>query len=229
MASPPADSKSDTTPPTTISLRAPSKYLSSSTKSEPATTAQSPFISPPLDWLCRTWSVTHSTLSMWQSKRNVRITYKPLEPSSSSSSSAPKIDDLVESEKNNGKGGISRIEGIDTPDPSSPGSWDWRGKGWLKIASSHWEVLGWGERPLMRGLGDMGEGVERWVVTWFAATLFTKEGVDIYCDRREGPSPETVEMIMRELKALDAAPTVVQLVEREMRDVEIKLPWKEKN
>lgn len=72
-----------------------------------------------------------------------------------------------------------------------------------------------------------GDGVERWVVTWFAPTIFTKEGVDIYSDRKEGLSPETVEGIIAELKKLDA-PAVAQMVEKDMQDVEIKLPWKER-
>ncbi|KAI0136899.1 hypothetical protein BJ170DRAFT_34858 [Xylariales sp. AK1849] len=210
-----------TTPPTSISLRAPSKYLSDSESSKPSTTIQSTFVSPPLDWLCRTWSVTHSTLSMWRSARNVRITYKPLP--STPSQSTDNIDDMVEYEKKNSDTSLKSVEGVDKPDPDTPGSWNWRGKGWLKIASSHWEVLGWGEQPR----GDS-NGVERWVVTWFAPTLFTKEGLDVYSDRREGLSPGTVDEIMGALKALDA-PKLVELVAKEMRDVEVKLPWKEKS
>ncbi|KAI1381221.1 hypothetical protein F4677DRAFT_119604 [Hypoxylon crocopeplum] len=218
MAEPaPADAK----PPNTISLRAPSKYVADPSKSP--TTSGDAFVSPPLAWLWRTWAVTHSTLSMWRSARNVRITYKPYKPSSSPSLPVAN-DNLVEYEKKSGKGGIKRVEGIERPDPKIPGAWTWRGKGLLVIASSHWEVLGWGERPL---LGDMGEGVECWAVTWFAPTLFTQEGVDIYSDRREGLSKETVEAIVKALKELKDAPKVVELVEKHMQEVEISLPWKE--
>ena len=167
---------------------------------------------------------------MWRSARNVRITYSPLPDPATSGGSAgarsPRIDDLVEYEAADGKGGVKRVTGVDTAtSPSDTGSWDWRGKGWLFFVTSHWELLGWGERPLSGGGG--GDEVERWAVTWFAPTLFTKEGVDIYSDRKEGPSKETAEEIIAALKSLDAKP-VVQMCEKDLRPVEISLPWKEK-
>ncbi|KAI1800164.1 hypothetical protein F4811DRAFT_49267 [Daldinia bambusicola] len=221
-------------PPTNISLRAPSKYLSDPSK--PSTTTGDPFVSPPLEWLWRTWAVTHSTLSMWRSAQNVRITYKPYKPESQPVAN----DNLVEYEKRNGKGDVKRVEGIEKPDAGIPGAWTWRGKGLLAIASSHWEILGWGERPLrfpaerplLAGSSVDGDdaavgGVERWAVTWFAPTLFTQEGVDIYSDRKEGLSQETVDGIVKALKELKDAPKVVRLVEKNMREVQINLPWKE--
>ncbi|KAK0634868.1 hypothetical protein B0T17DRAFT_20416 [Bombardia bombarda] len=207
------------TPPSTISLRLPSKYSTSTT----LTTSPSP--SPPLEWLHGTWSVTHSTLSMWRAARNVRITYTPLEPApatpKSSSTPRPRLGDMVAYEASSGKGGVKRIAGVDTATTGDDTSvWDWRGKGWMFVLSSHWEVLGWGERPLSDGQ------TERWAVTWFAATKFTKEGLDIYSDRREGGSKETVEEIIAALKTLGAKP-LVELCERDMVPVEIVLPWKE--
>lgn len=63
--------------------------------------------------------------------------------------------------------------------------YNWRGKGWLMIASSKWEILGYGEEA----------GTENsWVVTYFAKTLFTPAGVDFY-SRKGGLTPETVESI----------------------------------
>ncbi|OTB04898.1 hypothetical protein M426DRAFT_320475 [Hypoxylon sp. CI-4A] len=208
----------DPKPPNTISLRAPSKYLTDPAHS-PTTTGE-PFVSPPLDWLRRTWAVTHSTLSMWRSAKNVRITYTQYKD-------GPANDNLVEYEKKDGKGSVKRVEGIEKPDAKIPGAWTWRGKGLLKIASSHWEVMGWGERPLLGAVGDMGEGVERWAVTWFAPTLFTQEGVDIYSDRKEGMSKETVEGIVNALKELKDAPKLVDLVEKQLQEVVVELPWKE--
>ncbi|KAG4221165.1 hypothetical protein PC116_g30358 [Phytophthora cactorum] len=161
---------------------------------------------------------------MWRTARNVRITYKPYKPESKPVAN----DNLVEYEKSNGKGGVKRVEGIEKPDATIPAAWTWRGKGLLAIASSHWEVLGWGERPLVNGADATGEeAVERWAVTWFAPTLFTQEGVDIYSDRKEGLSKETVDGIIKALKELKDAPKVVQLVEKHMQEVEINLPWKE--
>ncbi|KAI5920427.1 hypothetical protein F4810DRAFT_683240 [Camillea tinctor] len=223
---PPPPSSTDATPqpPPTgpITLRLPSKYVSNSSTSS----SSDSFVAPPLDWLRRTWSVTHSTLSMWRTAQNVRITYAAY-PSSSSSSYPPGTNDnLVEYEKNDGKGGVKSVAGIERPDPKIPAAWKWRGKGLLAIASSHWEVLGWGERPLA---GGEGEGVERWAVTWFAPTLFTQEGLDIYTDRKEGLSKETAAEIIAVLKKLEGAPKLVDMVEKDMQEVAIKLPWKENN
>ncbi|XXG97874.1 hypothetical protein Hte_004188 [Hypoxylon texense] len=226
MAEPAAPT--DPQPPNTISLRAPSKYLADPTKPAPTTLGDgAPFVAPPLAWLRRTWAVTHSTLRMWRSARNVRITYRPYKPEATLGDPATN-DNLVEYEKRGGGGGnkVKRVEGVEKPDPKVAAAWTWRGKGLLAVASSRWEVLGWGERPLLR-VGDMGDGVERWAVTWFAPTLFTQEGVDIYSDRREGLSKETVDGILKALKELKGAPKLVELVEKHMQEVEISLPWKE--
>ncbi|KAI8949321.1 hypothetical protein F4801DRAFT_591194 [Xylaria longipes] len=206
--------------PSTISLRAPSKYLPDPSKA--STTSNEPFVTPPNEWLWDTWTVTHSTLSMWRSAQNVRITYTPRDTPSPADGNSPAVNDnIVEYEKKNGKGGVRSVLGIEKPDPNVPGAWNWRGKGWLAIASSHWEILGWGERPL-----SSGEGVERWAVTWFAPTLFTEEGVDIYSDREEGLDKATADDIIEALKQLKA-PKLVQLVEKKMQEVAISLPWKE--
>ncbi|KAK3371831.1 hypothetical protein B0T24DRAFT_338837 [Lasiosphaeria ovina] len=219
-----------TATPPPINIRLPSKYASasaSSTKGGPADT----FTAPPLEWLHRTWSVTHSTLSMWRTARNVRITYTPLDAvpakkkddSSSSSGGRSRIDDLVEYESADGSGGVKSVAGVDTAAAAGDsGAWDWRGRGWLFFVSSHWEVLAWGERPVA---GET--ATERWVVTWFAPTLFTKEGLDVYCDRAEGASQQTVDDILAALKTLDAPP-LVDMCARDMRPVQISLPWKER-
>ncbi|KAI8630745.1 hypothetical protein F5Y19DRAFT_33062 [Xylariaceae sp. FL1651] len=225
-ATPPpvATATAPTATPNAISLRAPSKYLSDPSKA--TTTTSEPFVAPPKEWLWGTWTVTHSTLSMWRSARNVRITYAPHKSFSASTSPSytnepTANDNLVEYEKKNGKGSVKTVAGVEKPDPKAPGAWNWRGKGWLAIASSHWEVLGWGERPLADG-----KGVERWAVTWFAPTLFTAEGVDLYSDRKEGLSKETADDIIQALKKLEAS-KLVQLVEKNMMEVAISLPWKE--
>lgn len=80
----------------------------------------------------------------------------------------------------------------------------------MKIASSHWEVLGWGEK----------QG-ERWVVTWFAPSLFTPAGLDIYSRRKEGLSEGLYTEIMAGLEGLEAK-DMAELCKREMRDVKIE-------
>jgi hypothetical protein len=199
-----------TTPPNTITLRSPTKYIP-----KPTSTPQTPSI----EWLSRTWTVSHSTLKMWRSAQNVRITYKPLDPLTSNPP-RERIDDKVEYESLGGKGGVKSVSGIDTAERAGDGSiWTWRGKRWLALLSSHWELLGWGERTGADGM------TERWMVSWFAATTFTKEGLDILSDRKEGPSEGLVEEVLVALKALEARP-VAELVERDMLPVAISLPWK---
>lgn len=128
------------------------------------------------------WHVTHSTLPMWKNNRNVVITYKPLESGT--------IDDLVEYQplKSDKK---KTVEGVDKPDTAVDAAYNWRGKGWLKIASSHWEVLGHGEE----------EG--GWVVTFFAKTLFTPAGIDVYARKKGGLSEELVGRIREEMRKVE--------------------------
>ena len=122
------------------------------------------------------------------------------------------------------------MAGVDTASAGGnedTGAWDWRGRGLLRFVGSRWEVLGWGERPLSRGSDGEGE-VERWVVTWFAPTLFTAEGIDVYSDRREGGSEGLVREILAELASLAKGKGKLgEMVEREMREVAICLPWSE--
>lgn len=56
------------------------------------------------------------------------------------------------------------------------------------IASSHWEVLGYGDE----------EG--GWAVTFFAKTLFTPAGVDVYARRKGGLSEELLARIKAEME-----------------------------
>ncbi|KAL9618683.1 MAG: hypothetical protein Q9160_006650 [Pyrenula sp. 1 TL-2023] len=158
-------------------------HPSSTSPASPSPSTSSPtYAPPPLTFLPGTWHVTHSTLPMWKSKSNVRITYTPLSPSPNQtpSSSPPKLDDLVQYTSGNPsptspntKAKEKTVHGTSTPTPGKPGQYDWRGKGWLVIAGSHWEVLGWGTTATEAGEVD-------WAVTYFAKTLFTPAGVDVY-------------------------------------------------
>lgn len=159
-------------PPTFSSAKAPPEYRN-----------------PSIPWLSEEWHVTHSTLPMWKSKRNVRIKYTALEPNDPSvaKENTDRLDDLVtyqslKSDK------VSKVEGVDKVAGAgdSRGEWDWRGKGWLMIASSHWEILSWGEEE---GTGN------KYVVTMFAKTLFTPAGIDVYSRDRSGVKRETLEGI----------------------------------
>lgn len=173
---------------TTITLRPPTFSPAS---------APSGYANPTISWLSETWHVTHSTLPMWNSKRNVRIQYVPLEPSSTSipKENTDRLDDIVSYQSLDGEK-VHTVKGVDKC--SSPGDqrgeWDWRGKGLLKIAGSHWEVLGWGEEA---ATGN------KWVVTEFAKTLFTPAGIDVYSRDRSGLQPETLQEVKAALALVD--------------------------
>ncbi|KAL2069970.1 hypothetical protein VTL71DRAFT_14650 [Oculimacula yallundae] len=197
--------------PTTITLRTPSTHRKDTpTNGEAGQTSTNTWQSPPLNWLARTWTVTHSTLPMWRKAKNVRITYKLLAPSSPNAAEQDTLlDDEVSSEPTS-KTFLPQpksIRGVDTPDHSvsGGGAWNWRGRGWLRIASSHWEILGWGEWE-----GSDGQR-ECWVLTWFEKSLFTPMGVDLYSDRKGGGSMGLVEEVRRVLESGEAGEGVRKL------------------
>jgi hypothetical protein len=205
---------------TTIVVDVPSGHTSSGPTTKPAISLRSAtkykvklptsasFTAPPLEWLQGTWSVTHSTLPMWRKAKNVRITYKIIPPTDPSGPTL--LDDVVSSEPTERTllPQPKSIRGVDTPD--GEGAWNWRGRGWLKIASSHWELLGWGQR-----------GDEKWVVTWFAPSMFTPAGVDIYSSEKEGMSEELYKDILEAFEALEVK-EIASLVKAEMREVKIE-------
>ncbi|KAK4047302.1 hypothetical protein OIV83_005480 [Microbotryomycetes sp. JL201] len=146
------------------------------------------------------WRVVASTLPLWKDKKNVVIEYKRIEDQHWTT-----IDDLVSYNKRTdtpGKApstvhGTDKLESVDVT--STQGKliagprWKWRGRGWLMIASSRWQVLG---HNLAASTPDDPE----WVVTYFASTLFTPAGLDIYT--RTSLPDETVERLTKELQAL---------------------------
>jgi hypothetical protein len=190
-----------------IVLRAPS--TSTGTIPDP-----SAFAPPPLSFLQGTWHVTHSTLPMWKQHRNVQITYTPLNPISKSDknfmtfaargrSSLNRLDDLVryqtlKSDK------MKTVHGIDTANSIAEEAWNWRGRGILALASSRWEVLGYGHE------GTHADG-NQWVVTYFAKTIFTPIGVDVYSRSREGLAEKTIQSIKDALDTI-SDPALKELI-----------------
>jgi hypothetical protein len=126
---------------------------------------------------------------MWKSSRNVTISYKILDHQVHG---VNQLDDTVKYQTL-GSDKIKTILGVDTYSASTPGAWDWRGKGWLKLITSHWQILGYGEL----------EGRNQWVVTFFAKTLFSAAGVDIYSRANEGLPAQVVEAIKNELHSMN--------------------------
>jgi hypothetical protein len=123
-------------------------------------------------------------------------------------------------EKQGYQDGVKTVLSVEAPDPMVPGAWRGRGKGWRAITSTttHWQILGWGARPLADS-----EGSERWMVAWFQPTASADEGIDIYCDRDEGLSRETANDIISALKQLHA-PAMAHAVEKDMMQLTIDSP-----
>ncbi|ODQ72270.1 hypothetical protein LIPSTDRAFT_35530, partial [Lipomyces starkeyi NRRL Y-11557] len=186
-----------------IQLRPPSSLASIHNSKSPII-----YTPPSITFLQGTWHVTHSTLPMWKSNRNVHITYTPLlsssDPIHDGSPSAAgaadiQLDDMVSYNSLNGDK-VKTVHGIDTP--LADGGWHWRGKGWLVIASSHWEVLGYGtEKP--GGPASLHNNGNQWIVTYFTKSLFTPAGIDIYSRSAEGLRDETVNDIREMLKEME--------------------------
>ena len=178
----------------------------------PPTTSDLPqpaWTPPTTDWLTGTWHVTHSTLPMWKSKRNVTITYKPLPPSTPSPAAQDgtnRLDDLVtyqalSSDK------VKTMAGVDTANGTDTGSWEWRGKGMMMLITSHWEILGYGEV----------DSEHQWAVTYFSKTLFTPAGCDIYSRAKEGLPEAVLSDIKKALAGIEYEP--VQKLAEEIFEV----------
>ncbi|KAF3204021.1 hypothetical protein TWF106_001682 [Orbilia oligospora] len=162
--------------------------------------------------LLKTWWVTTSTLPMWKSAKNIRITYTSIP-------STKNIDDIIHYNPRNGPPATNStpeeaarlvtksIHGVDYPLSENEGdlTYKWRGKGLLFIATSRWQVVGYGGRDVRTVVGEGGEevleGVE-WVVTYFEKSLFTPAGVDVMTVAREGVDEETLGAIGEGLKGI---------------------------
>ena len=157
---------------------------------------------PPVDFLRGNWHVTHSSLPMWKKAQNVSITYTVL---SLDSTACPTFDNLVEYQSLGASDDNPKktIKGVEAPRHGVEGAWRWRGKGWLMIASSDWEVLGYGRSNAV-GVGGPVAMEERreddWCVTYFAKTLFTPSGIDVYCRQKQGLDEAVLGEIKEALK-----------------------------
>jgi len=204
----PVQSSADPTE-TAVQIRAPRHY-------KPTTPASSA-ASPPLEWLHRTWTVTHSTLKRWRTAQNLTITYGAHPPTSAGN---PRITDVV-AYQSKGSSKVKTVSGVDTAVGKDDLTvWNWRGSGLLKPISCPWEMIGWGER-VNAATGQ----TERWAVTWFAKTLFTEEGLDVYVDQREGMSAELEGLLLKALGEVGVE-SLVKLVGERMEKVAIDLASK---
>lgn len=166
-----------------------------------------------------------STLPLWNDKKNVTITYSPL-----AGHPATTFDDLVQYNKRSDPVGkhASSVKGVDKLEEGTGSRWKWsvratklftelysmfltvpadcshrRGKGWLMIASSHWQLLGYRLLPPSSVAASAAAPPDdpEWVVTYFSATMFTPAGLDIY-SRTKTMSDAFVDRLVGEIKNL---------------------------
>eukprot|EP01012_Entosiphon_sulcatum_P037653 TRINITY_DN4842_c0_g2_i1.p1 TRINITY_DN4842_c0_g2~~TRINITY_DN4842_c0_g2_i1.p1 ORF type:complete len:188 (-),score=20.33 TRINITY_DN4842_c0_g2_i1:15-536(-) len=128
---------------------------------------------------CGKWYVVASTLDFWRTRGNGSITYSLL-PRAPSGKQQLKDEVCYTSRSFIGKNSSSSVVGVDEQLQEHVGEFAWRGAGFpLKLLHSEWRVVG------------HDDGFAEWAVTWFSSTVFTKEGMDIYC-RSPHPSPELI-------------------------------------
>ncbi len=113
-----------------------------------------------LNILSGTWFIISSNFPMWLdgSKTNPTFTYTISEKKGKTV--------LIDEVKYLKKGKIKTIKGYDHQHRDNDKAFTWRGKGWLAIAKSNWEIKLLDEK-------------KEWAVIWFSKTAFTPEGVDI--------------------------------------------------
>ena len=88
------------------------------------------------------------------------------------------------------KGKQTAIHGFDTPLNIGNTKFEWRGKGWMKILKSRWEIL---------------HTTEEWAIIYFEKTLFTPKGYDVIA-RNETLSKELLIEINTKLEILNIVP-----------------------
>lgn len=134
---------------------------------------------------------------MWKNNRNITMSYSII-PASKAQDLPNKLDDTTSYQPINSDK-LKTLNGIDTACGTDTSVWDWRGKGWLTIATSHWEVLGYGDLPEEAG------GPGQWLVTYFTATKFTNAGISVFSRSKEGNPENVVKDILESLARIENA------------------------
>ncbi|OBZ68202.1 hypothetical protein A0H81_11926 [Grifola frondosa] len=142
-----------------------------------------------LEQFMGTWHVTHSTLPLWKSRKDVTITYTLKD--TQSSPNTLQFDDIVEYRSKSDPPSSTRTR---IPPPRT--RYKWRGKGWLMVASSRWQILGCSS-------DTSPTAASAWALTYFEKTLFTPAGLDIYARTAHGLPDALVQDIINKAKALD--------------------------
>lgn len=116
--------------------------------------------------LSGTWFIISTNFPMWLdgSKTNPTFNYTITEKNGKTF--------LIDEVKYIKNGKTKTINGFDYLDLNNDKAFTWKGKGFLAIAKSHWEIKLMDEK-------------NEWAVIWFSKTLFTPEGVDIISKKQK--------------------------------------------
>lgn len=117
------------------------------------------------------------------------VTYAALGPASNAT--RPQLDDLttyqsISSQK------TQTMRGTDTPSAAGPGSWTWRGHGWLKFVTSQWEVVG---HDLLNNENEGG-----WIVLFVQKSVFTPAVLNVCTRSKAGLESERLNALKVALK-----------------------------
>jgi len=79
------------------------------------------------------------------------------------------------------------------------------------IATSRWQLLGFHASTTAQAVAPESNSSDpEWVVTYFASTLFTPAGLDIYSRSKEGLSDGFIEGLVEEIGALEEVGRLVK-------------------
>ena len=173
-----------------VTLHCPTVYTTSTTL------ATHPPLQPPSpDQFLGQWYITYTSSPAWHDKRNVTLTYSLLPSAGQLTQPFASVDDQI-TYQTLSSSKIQTIRGTDTQFLERPYAWTWRGTGWLKLASSYWEILGYGET----------EDGQQWMVVHAQKSVFTPAVINVYTRRKEGLSEEVRKSIETALEGFKHEP-----------------------
>ncbi|KAL2815029.1 hypothetical protein BDW59DRAFT_166944 [Aspergillus cavernicola] len=158
--------------------------------SEPSSSSSSPCRSAQVSALSLAgrWYITRSSSPFWRDKHGVSITFSLDAAQKSTESDSPPVYTTQTAYRTSAEssGSTKTVSGTDrrvaTADGNGDGNDDgssaivmeWRGSGWLRIARTRWEILGFG-----------GGSVVQWIVVYAEKSMVTPAGISVYSRERE--------------------------------------------
>lgn len=145
---------------------------------------------PTTDQILGTWHIIRTSVPFWIDKRNPSVTFsapsisKTTSTSTSPSNSSPSHLNNSTTYQALSSSNFKTVKGTDTPIPNQQGIYEWRGTGWLKIASSKWEILGYEKT-----------NDDAWLFVFTPGSILTTGGLILYSNKKEGLAEGALEGI----------------------------------